>query len=133
MALFSDIVTATIARDDPLTLSKRGKGKKEQLLLRLPEYHLSAMFLDNHKQLDAVVEKFFALHRKQDIAPDWPVLLNVITIFDSKLVNHSQDEAEVLLSRHPSIRTVLEDAWKNGSYKGVRRLGVFCALYALCF
>ena len=43
---------------------------------------------------------------------------------DERLVTLTEDKAEELLTCEPSIRTVLQDVWKEGSFDRVRQLSV---------
>jgi len=79
---------------------------------------------DHHKALDAKILKAFSAFRTFHQEPHLPALLFHITGGDKRLVTLTEDEAEELLTREPSIRTVLQDAWKEGLFDRVRQLGV---------
>jgi hypothetical protein len=80
---------------------------------------------DGHKIYDAKIMNTFSLYRKHDEEPDLPALLSHTTLGNKRLVTHTPDEAEELLTREPSIKMVLQRAWKEGSFREVRQLGVF--------
>ena len=79
---------------------------------------------DHHQALDAKILKAFSAFRTHHEEPHLPALLFHITGGDERLVALTEDKAEELLTREPSIRTVLQDAWKEGSFDSVRQLGV---------
>jgi hypothetical protein len=84
------------------------------------------VFIDNdHKIYDAKIMNTFNLYRKHSEEPDLPALLSHATFGDKRLLTVTPDEADELLTREPSIKIVLQRAWKGGSFKEVRQLGVF--------
>ena len=90
-------------------------------------------FIDNdHRPLDAKLMKHFSTFRKINEEPDLPALLSCTTVRDKRLVTLTEEEAEELLTRQPSISAILQRAWKEASFKEVRQLGVFpvpCSLF----
>ena len=80
---------------------------------------------DDHKLLDAKIEKTYSLYRTHNEEPDFPLLLFSIAGTDNRLITFSMDEAEKLLRQEPSIATILRNAWQAGSFKEVRQLGAF--------
>jgi len=80
---------------------------------------------DDHKPLDTTVMKLFSAFRKFNEEPDLPALLFITTVGDDRLVTLTEEKAEELLTRQPSINTVLQKAWKEASFKEVRQLGAF--------
>jgi len=85
---------------------------------------------DDHRPLDAKTIRAFALHRKLNQQPNFADLLNNITSQDKRLVTLTADDAEKLLGGNPSITGVLRKAWDEGSFKDVRRLGMFLFSYS---
>ena len=79
----------------------------------------------DHRVLDAVIIKTFALYRRHNEEPDWSTLLFTITAGDKRLVTLTGDEAEELLTRQPSVTVVLQKAWEEASFKEVRQLGAY--------
>ena len=55
-------------------------------------------------------------------------LLSIIAFGDKRLVVLTEEEAEELLTRESSIKTALQHAWKEGSFREVRELGIFNVL-----
>jgi len=88
---------------------------------------------DDHKRLDAKLMKTFSAFRKLNEEPELTALISNTTLGDKRLVTLTEEEAEELLTHEPSIRTVLQNAWKEGSFKEVRELGMFCVCHATCF
>jgi hypothetical protein len=87
---------------------------------------------DDHKPLDAKLMKHFRLFREFNREPDLPALLSITTLGDKRLVTLTEEEAEELLTRQPSISAILQKAWKEASFKEVRQLGAFfvpCGLF----
>jgi hypothetical protein len=83
------------------------------------------VFTDSdHTIYDAEIMNTFSLYRKHDEEPGLPALLSIITLGDKRLVTLTPGEADELLTREPSIMTVLQRAWKEGLFKEVRQLGV---------
>jgi len=80
---------------------------------------------DDHKIYDAKIMNTFSLYRKHNEEPDLPSLLSHTTLGDKRLVTLTPDEADELLTGESSIKIVLQRAWKDGSFKEVRQLGVF--------
>ena len=84
-------------------------------------------FIDeDHKPLDAEIMETFSAFRRHNEEPGLPALLSLITIGDERLVSLSPRETGELLTRQPSITTILQNAWKKASFKEVRQLGAFC-------
>jgi hypothetical protein len=78
------------------------------------------VFID-HKMYDAKIMNTFNLYRKHSEEPDLPALLShASTLGDKRLLTVTPD-----VTREPSIKIVLQRAWKGGSFKEVRQLGVF--------
>ena len=81
------------------------------------------LFIDHdHELLDAKLQKTFRAFRTINEQPDSHSLLSILTQADERLVPLTEDEAEELLKRQPSIKQVLQDAWEKGSFKEVRQL-----------
>jgi hypothetical protein len=80
---------------------------------------------DDHKIYDAKIMNTFSSHRKHDKQPDLPALLSLTTLGDKRLVTLTPDEADELLTREPSIKILLQRAWKEGLFRQIRQLGVF--------
>jgi hypothetical protein len=84
---------------------------------------------DRHQALDAAILRGFQLNVQFNQQPHLAFLLSVIVNNDDRLGHLSQEEAEGLLEREPSLATVLEQAWNDQSYKEVRRLRrLLCSL-----
>jgi len=62
--------------------------------------------------------------------PHMPSLLCNITNNDKRLISLTTEEAEEMLSRHPSIVKLLKNAWHAESFKELRHLGAF--LFIVC-
>ena len=80
---------------------------------------------DDHKGLDEELMETFGFFREHNANPNWPGLLSNITLGDERLVTLSLQEAGKLLSSQPCIIKVLQEAWKNNSFKAVRQLSQF--------
>jgi hypothetical protein len=83
---------------------------------------------DKHKPLDEKVLKAFSAFRRLDEELDLPALLSKITAKDNRLQSLSSDEAEVLLTGNPSLRSLLQEGWKEDSFRKVRQLGMLLVL-----
>jgi hypothetical protein len=84
---------------------------------------------DRHQALDAAILRGFQLNVQFNQQPHLAFLLSVIVNNDDRLGHLSQEEAEGLLEREPSLATVLEQAWNGQSFKEVRRLRrLLCSL-----
>lgn len=79
---------------------------------------------EDHKPPDAEIMETFSAFRKINEEPGLPALLSVITNVDERLVSLSPRETGGLLTRQPSITTVLQKAWKEASFKEVRQLEI---------
>jgi hypothetical protein len=109
-----------IFRDDTSTLPRVSRDRDR--------------FIDeDHKPLDANLMKAFSAFRRHNEEPDLPSLLCNITVGDKRLDPLSPNEAEELLRRQWSIKAILQKAWKDGSFKEVRRLGAFIVRSIICF
>jgi hypothetical protein len=82
---------------------------------------------DDHKALDEDLMEVFTVAREHNVNPSWPGLLVNITAGDKRLVTLPTPEARKLLSSQPCIQQILEEAWKCGAFKEVRRLSEFVA------
>ena len=83
-------------------------------------------FIDkDHELLDAPIMIIFSTCRRYNEDPDWPGLLVFITAGDERLLPLTPQKAAELLRREPSIGVVLQNAWKEASFKEVRRLSEF--------
>jgi hypothetical protein len=78
----------------------------------------------DHNLLDELVLRIFSSDRQFNKDPDWPGLLSVITL-DERLVTLTPQESQKVLTREPVILVVLQNAWKEASFKEVRRLSEF--------
>ena len=82
---------------------------------------------EDHKALDEEIMETFSSVREQNGNPSWPALLFNITGGDERIVTLSIPKARKLLSTQPYIEQLLQEAWKSGSFKEVRRLSEFVA------
>ena len=80
---------------------------------------------DDHAPLDEMVSETFSLYQVFKVEPSMHSLLSNLTMHDARLVNLTPPQAQNLLEREPSITGVLKAAWRLGSFKSVRQLGVF--------
>ena len=81
------------------------------------------LFIDHdHELLDAKLQKTFRPYRMINEQPELHTLLSNLTLVDERLVTLTENKAEELLTRQPSIKQVLQDAWEKGSFKEVRQL-----------
>ena len=88
-------------------------------------------FIDSdHKPLDAKLMKHFRLFRQLNEDPDLPELLSILTLGDKRLVTRTEEDAEELLTSNPSIKPLLQKAWKEASFKELRKLSEFFCYYA---
>jgi hypothetical protein len=78
---------------------------------------------EDHQVMDKEVLKVLHPYRHMNIEPDLPSLLVHIACGDERLVPLNPKEAAELLKRKPTISTILQKAWKGGSFKEVRQLG----------
>lgn len=76
----------------------------------------------DHEPLDTKLMKAFSAFRRLDEEPEFPVLLAMLTLGDKRLVTLTEEEAEELLASYPSINPLLHEAWKEGSFKELRKL-----------
>ena len=79
----------------------------------------------DHELLDAPIQELFGIYRTSNVNPGWPGLLVFITAGDKRLLPLTPQEAAELLTREPSIGVVLQNAWKEASFKEVRLLSEF--------
>ena len=79
---------------------------------------------DDHK-FDASSLMFFGPYQNIDNPLFLPSLLSHITAEDKRLVTLTLREAAELLTKEQSIGVALQNAWKEGSFKEVRRLSEF--------
>jgi hypothetical protein len=81
-----------------------------------------ALTEENHKALDADLMDTFSLFRSLDKEPSLAPLLSTVTLGDKRLVTLAPNDSVNCL---PYIMTALQKAWKRGSFKEIRQLGVF--------
>jgi hypothetical protein len=88
------------------------------------------VFIDNDDQLldDEIMETFSAF-REFNKEPALHSLLHNIAFGDNRIVTLTPDEAKKLLATEPSIKPVLEAAWKEGSFRKVRQLSALSVIF----
>ena len=69
--------------------------------------------------------KTFSAFRRLNEEPELRALLSNITLGDKRLVTLTGAEAQELLTSQPSINLVLQKAWKEASFKELRKLSEF--------
>jgi hypothetical protein len=80
---------------------------------------------DDHRTLDVKIARLYNIFRRHNEEPLWSALLSSITLEDKRLVTLTRQEAEDLLTRQPSIKVILQKAWKEASFKELRQLSEF--------
>jgi hypothetical protein len=79
---------------------------------------------EEHKLLDARVMNIFNVNQKHNEELDLPALLVQITAGDSRLQSQSSPGAEELLAANPSLRKLLQEGWKEGTFRKIRQLSM---------
>jgi hypothetical protein len=78
-----------------------------------------------HDNLDKEVLDRLKVNSQFGIEPNLGMLLAVIASRNSGVKRLVYDDADELLAREPSLKAVLQEAWKQRSFKAVRTLRMF--------